>query len=261
MSTAIKFDESPVLSYLGLPPSYEPSPRAAPVDFLRKHVRELPPHLLKLFSSHTTPRERTAVPVIRARRLKYAETQPLELSLVNAKSAWPALWEGRERLGQEQGKDERSWAEKEFMGGGSSQQVGKLGALLAEYEEERESERVRTARRQRAEYIDSLPEEDEDTDDEEEEIPIPYEPSPVESEETFLRIVKERFIYGFLEVCTCFLIVCTVCSCMHTSQLTTIRWIGTSSGMTIWIEMLKNDGSMTKRKRKTDSISARLSGQ
>ncbi|KAI0751584.1 hypothetical protein C8Q80DRAFT_1099420 [Daedaleopsis nitida] len=199
MLTASQFDESPVLSYLGLPPSYEPSPRTAPVDFLRKHVRELPPHLLKLFSSHTTPKERTAVPVIRNRRLKYVETNPSEFSVANAKSSWPVLWEGRERPGQEQGNDERSWAEKEFMGGGSSQQVGKLGALLGEYEEERESERVRIARRQRAEYIESLPEEDEDTDEEEEEILIPYEPSPTESEETFLRIVKERFIYGFLE--------------------------------------------------------------
>ncbi|RPD67341.1 hypothetical protein L226DRAFT_452064 [Lentinus tigrinus ALCF2SS1-7] len=199
MSATNAMDESPVLKYLGLPPSYEPSPRAAPVEFLRKHVRELPPHLLTLFSSATSPKERTTVPAIRNRRLKFAESNPAELSLANAKSTWPALWEGRERPGQEQGKEEKDWAEKEFLGGEGNQQVGKLGKLLGEYEEERESERVRTVRRQRAEYIESLPEEDEDTDDEDDELPIPQELSIAETEEYFLRSVKERFIYGFLE--------------------------------------------------------------
>lgn len=194
------FDEGPILKYLGLPPSYEPSPRAEPVAFLRKHVRELPPHLLTLFSSITTPKERTTVPAIRNRRLKYTESNPSELSLANAKSTWAALWEGRERPGQEQGKEEKDWAEKEFLGGDGQQQVGKLGNLLADYEEERESERVRTIRRQRAEYIDSLPEDDEESDDEEDELPIPRELTPAENEEYFLRTVKERFIYGFLEV-------------------------------------------------------------
>ena len=79
--------------------------------------------------------------------------------------------------------------------------MGKLGELLGEYEEERESERVRTVRRQRAEYIESLPEEDEESDEDEDDLePIP-EPSPAENEEWFLRNVQERFIYGFLEVC------------------------------------------------------------
>ncbi|RDX55439.1 hypothetical protein OH76DRAFT_740080 [Lentinus brumalis] len=199
MSATNIVDEGPILKYLGLSPSYEPSPRNAPVDFLRKHVRELPPHLLMLFSSITTPRERTAVSAIRNRRLKYAESNPAELSLANAKSTWPALWEGRERPGQEQGKEEKDWAEKEFLGGDGKQQVGKLGKLLAEYEEEREAERVRTIRRQRAEYIESLPEEDEESDDEEDVLPIPQELSPAENEEHFLRLVKERFIDGYLE--------------------------------------------------------------
>lgn len=201
MATANEFEISPILSYLGLPPSYEPSPRTAPIDFLRKHVRELPPHLLALFSATTTPRERTTVPAIRNRRLKYADSKPSELSLVNAKSTWSALWEGRERPGQEQGREEQDWAQKEFMGGsGSKQQVGKLGALLGGYEEERESERVRTIRRQRAEYLESLPEEDEESDEEAVELPVPQELSPAENAETFLRVIKERFIYGFLEV-------------------------------------------------------------
>lgn len=197
------FDDAPVLSYLALPSDYAPLPSKQPVEFLRKHVRELPPHLLSLFSTITSPKERTQVPAIRNRRLKYVESQPPELSLANAKSTWPILWEGRERPGIEQGQDEKTWAEKDFLDGIVSQQVGKLGALLAGYEEEREAERVRTIRRQRAEYIESLPEEDEDTDDEEEEVTMPQEPSTAESEASFLRRVKERFIYGLLEVRPC----------------------------------------------------------
>lgn len=201
--TADMFNEGSILSYLDLPPFYEPSPNNSPVEFLRKHVRELPPHLLTLFAANTTPKERSVISAIRNRRLKYAQSNPADLSLVNAKSTWPGLWEGRERLGQEQGIEEKDWAEKEFLGGGGTQQVGKLGALLREYEEERESERVRAIRRQRAEYIESLPEEDEESDEDEGEILIPEEPSPAETEENFLRLVKECFIYGSLEVRTC----------------------------------------------------------
>ena len=201
MSAATDFDGSPILSYLALPQDYQPSPKTAPVEFLRKHVRELPPHLLVLFSANTSPKERTVVPEIRSRRLKYAQTKPPELSLVDAKSTWPALWEGRERPGTDQAKAEKEWVDKEFLGGSTRQRVGKLGELLGDYEEERESERVRTVRRQRAEYIESLPEEDEESDEGEDDLePIP-EPSPAENEEWFLRDVKERFIYGFLEVC------------------------------------------------------------
>ncbi len=132
------------------------------------------------------------------------ESKPTELSLVdNAKSTWPALWEGRERPGADQGKAEKEWVDKEFLGGAAQQQVGKLGGLLADYEEERESERVRMVRRQRAEYIESLPEEDEESDEVEDEEDLERIPelSPAENEEWFLRNVKERFIYGFLEVC------------------------------------------------------------
>lgn len=249
MSSTSNFDEGPVSKYLGLPTSYEPSPRTAPVDFLRKHVRELPPHLLALFSSTTTPKERTTIPAIRNRRLKYAESNPPELSLVNAKSTWPALWEGRERPGQEQAKEEKDWAEREFLGGSDKQQVGKLGTLLGEYEEERESERVRTVRRQRAEYIESLPEEDEDTDDEEDELPIPAELIPAENEEYFLRTVKERFIYGFLEVRPCSARRnCLFMPLIYASPSTTTRLIGMNDGTVIWTGTMKNDGSTTKRR-------------
>ncbi|KAI0326664.1 hypothetical protein GY45DRAFT_1339301 [Cubamyces sp. BRFM 1775] len=202
MAATTNFDPAPIFRYLGLPDSYEPNPRTAPIDFLHRHVRTLPPHLLKLFSANTTPKQRTVVPVIRNRRLKFTQSNPPELSIANAKSTWPTLWEGRERPGREQAQEEKEWAEKEFLGDGK-QQVGKLGNLLGGYEEEREFERIKTIRRQRAEYIESLPEEDEDTDDEEEEEAakeaVTQEPSPAETEDMFLRLIKERFIYGFLE--------------------------------------------------------------
>ncbi|KAI9001403.1 hypothetical protein BD414DRAFT_474531 [Trametes punicea] len=199
MSATNDFDPAPIFKYLGLPEDYEPSPRTAPIDFLHRHVRALPPHLLKLFSMNTTPKQRTVIPAIRNRRLKYTQSNPPEMSCTKAKSTWPALWEGRERPGKEQAQEEKEWAEKEFLGDGK-QQVGKLGSLLGEYEEERESERVRTIRRQRAEYIKSLPEEEEESDEEEEEPgSLAPEPFPAETEEAFLRLVKERFIYGFLE--------------------------------------------------------------
>ncbi|KAI0353487.1 hypothetical protein OH77DRAFT_1505275 [Trametes cingulata] len=197
MSAAGEFDPAPVLKYLGLPDTYEPSPRTAPLEFLHRHVRSLPPHLLRLFSAHTTPKQRTAIAAIRNRRLKYTQSKPPEFALANAKSTWPSLWEGRERPGKEQAQEEKEWAEKEFLGDGK-QKIGKLGNLLGEYEEERESERVRTIRRQRAEYIESLPEEDEESDDEEQDATA-QEPSPAEAEEMFLRLLKERFIYGLLE--------------------------------------------------------------
>ncbi|CDO71369.1 hypothetical protein BN946_scf184908.g127 [Trametes cinnabarina] len=200
MSAAGEFDPTPILRYLGFPETYEPSPRTAPLEFLHRHIRELPPHLLKLFSANTTPKQRTAIPAIRNRRLKYTQSNPPEFSLANAKSTWATLWEGRERPGKVQAQEEKEWAEKEFLGDGK-QQVGKLGSLLGDYEEERESERVRAIRRQRAEYIESLPEEDEESDDEEEKPDPVSEISilPAETEEGFLRLVKERFIYGFLE--------------------------------------------------------------
>ncbi|KAI0772076.1 hypothetical protein BD413DRAFT_492743 [Trametes elegans] len=194
-----QFNAAPILKYLGLPESYEPSPNSAPIEFLHRHARALPPHLLQLFSANTTPKQRTVVPAIRNRRLKYTQFNPTELSVSKAKATWPALWEGRERPGKEQAREEKEWAEKEFLGDGK-QQVGKLGSLLGDYEEERESERVRTIRRQRAEHFESLPEEDEESDEEDEDTTsAPPELSPAETEEAFLRMLKEHFIYGFLE--------------------------------------------------------------
>ncbi|KAI0650271.1 hypothetical protein C8Q79DRAFT_942920 [Trametes meyenii] len=131
MSASSGFDPASVLRYLGLPETYEPSPLTAPIDFLHRHVRVLPPHLLRLFSTNTTPKQRTVISAIRNRRLKYTQSDPRELSSASARSTWPMLWEGRERPGKEQAKEEREWAEREFLGEGKLQ-VGKLGALLGD---------------------------------------------------------------------------------------------------------------------------------
>lgn len=102
-------------------------------------------------------------------------------------------------MARESAKDEREWADREFMGG-FGKQVGKLGDLLGGYEEERRAERARDLRRQQREWEESLPEEDEDTDDEEYAQGDPEELSPSEAAALFLRRVKERFIYGLLDV-------------------------------------------------------------
>lgn len=200
---------APVLEYLDLPADYSPSPIHAPIDFLTRHIQYLPPHLLKLFSVNTNPKQRTAVPVIRNRRLRYTESNPPELSFQTARTTWSSLWQWREIQGQVQAeaKEEREWADKEFLGG-TEKQVGKLGALLGGYQEEREAERVRTVRRQQREYEENLPEEDEDSDEEEAAKAVAAEEvSPEEAQALFLRRIKERFIYGLLDVSLSYLIV------------------------------------------------------
>ncbi|OCH90949.1 hypothetical protein OBBRIDRAFT_558466 [Obba rivulosa] len=194
-----------LLSYLGLPRDYQPSPSADPVDFLLRHLRQLPPHLSSHFTALTVPKQRTTIPAIRNRRLTYVESDPPELRFEVAKATWPTLWPVRERGGKEEGKEEKEWANKEFMGS-SKQHVGKLGTLLAEYEEEREAERVGTLRRQQAEQLDSLPEESEEEEEEEDEDEDDevgandgVEETLEDIRDTFMRVIKDRFIYGLLE--------------------------------------------------------------
>ncbi|PCH41512.1 hypothetical protein WOLCODRAFT_131970 [Wolfiporia cocos MD-104 SS10] len=189
---------SRILSYLGLPNDYTPSPDAQPIEFLSRHLRQLPPHLLSHFSSTTTPKQRSVIPAIRNRRLRYADSNPPQLRLSAAKATWPTLWPGREPPGREQGEDERAWAEKFFMGS-LKPHVGKLGMLLGGYEEERESERVRSIRRAQAEALESLPEEDESSDEDGEEQPLEEEESPEDVQSWFIRRIREQFIYGLLE--------------------------------------------------------------
>lgn len=194
------FDERAILSYLGLPPDYEPSPRNSTIQFLRKHLSQLPPHILCKFSSITTPKLRTILIPIRNRRLRYVNTHPAELDFVSARSRWPELWEGREYRGREEGEEEKRWTEREFLKG-ETKHVGKLGKLLGDYEEEREAERIRMIRRELA-ATTSIPEEEEEESESEEED----EPSAVEEESEeekrryFERLIRERFIYGLLPV-------------------------------------------------------------
>ncbi|KAF8524579.1 hypothetical protein BU17DRAFT_63145 [Hysterangium stoloniferum] len=197
------FSATPILSYLGLPPEYEPSPQDSPVDFLTIHLRQLPPNLLALFSRIITPQRRTVLPIIRNRRQKYASTVPRELALPEARKRWPMLWVGREREkpGLEQGKEEKRWAEREFLGGVKGQ-VGKLGQLLSEYEEEREAERMREVRREKmAEKFAEQNIEEEEEEEEGEGVAIVEEEqeSTDQLEINFERVVREKFIYGLLD--------------------------------------------------------------
>ncbi|KAG5341940.1 hypothetical protein C0989_006783 [Termitomyces sp. Mn162] len=198
MSSRALFNKSLALTYLGLPDDYTPSPESDPIPFLARHLMQLPPHLLLHFSYITSAKERTALPAIRNRRLKYTNSNPSQIHFTSARAKWPNLWQGRERTGLEEGEDEKAWAENEFLGG-AKKHVGKLGGLLGGYEEEREAERVRTLRIERAAAAQFIPEEDESSDEEEEAEATPDDDSPEEAKAWFERSVRERLIYGLLE--------------------------------------------------------------
>lgn len=199
MDEDFKFQQRTV-KYLGLPPDSHPNPQFDPIPFLSQNIRNIPTNLLYSFSESTTPKERTSIPIVRNRRFKYTESNPPELRFDSAKSSWPTLWQGTERRGQAEGQDEKKWVENEFLGGSVKQHVGKLGSLLGNYEEEREAQRFRVQRR---EQFDSfVPEEDEESDDEEiVRLPTQEEPeSPEQVRASFERLIREKFIYGLLEV-------------------------------------------------------------
>ncbi|KAI0065938.1 hypothetical protein BV25DRAFT_1616127 [Artomyces pyxidatus] len=203
MTSPNVYDGTTLLSYLGLPLDYTPAPGNEPIPFLTKHLHQLPPHLLFYFSTVTTPQERSVLPSVRNRRFKFSNSDPPELRLSEAKRQWPTLWEGRERRGQEEGRQEREWAEKEFLDGKIKSHVGKLAALLGDYEEEREAERVRNVRREQAIAAEDefVPEEDESSDEEiEGDLPQDDPAVTEDAEEVFTRRIRERFIYGLLEV-------------------------------------------------------------
>jgi len=192
------FNDVAIRSYLALEPSYQPDPKTAPIDFLTSHLRQLPPHLLLPFSGITAPRERSKIPTIRNRRLKYANADPPELQFSNARSTWPLLYEGQERRGQQEGDEERDWAAKDFLQG-LTKHVGKLGMLLGGYEEEREAERFRALRRERAE-AEFVPEEESDSDNEESHGHAGIQHMTADdAKASFERLIRERFIYGLLE--------------------------------------------------------------
>lgn len=223
------FREPAILSYIGLPPEHEPRPSLSPIEFLTKYLHVLPPHLIVGFSSITTPKQRSVIAEIRNRRLAYTETRPKQLAFVEARDRWPHLWSGGGRRGQGAAQEEREWAEKGFLGGDTQQQVGKLGALLADYEEEREAERIRMVKRQRA-NDEFVPEEEEEDSESEMGDDDEVEESPEEARAMFERRIKELFIYGMLEVSVAevrWLRITNVCRAP-----TMIWWTGASS--TTW---------------------------
>ncbi|KAF8505696.1 hypothetical protein F5888DRAFT_1651146 [Russula emetica] len=193
------FDTNGVLTYLGLPLDYDPSPDTAPVPFLTKHLRQLPPNILQRFNSITTPPQRTAVLLIRNRRFNFTQSNPPDFHFPAAMRQWPALWEEPKRIGQEEAREEKEWADTTFLGGEHQTYVGKLGTLLGGYEEERHSERHRQAKRSRLE--DFVPEADESSDsDHDRSSSRPGTPESAQGlQELFLRQIRERFIYGHLE--------------------------------------------------------------
>ncbi|KAG6833914.1 hypothetical protein H0H87_007925 [Tephrocybe sp. NHM501043] len=190
MAMKALFNKSVALSYLGLPDDYTPSPEADPIAFLTKHIMQLPPHLLLHFSYITSAKERTVLPVIRNRRLKFANS--------NLSHVQDFLSE-REQSGTQEVQDEKTWAETDFLKG-STKHVGKLGGLLSGYQEEREAERARMLRRERAAVQQFIPEEDDDSSDEEDLVDsLVDDESPEEAKVSFERSVRERLIYGLLE--------------------------------------------------------------
>lgn len=187
------FSDSAVLSYLGLPRCYSPSPSESPIEFLHKFLHGLPPHLTANFALITTPRQRSAIHEIRNRRLGYTRTMPTQLAFESASVRWAHLWPGHQSYGRRAGEEERRWASKEFMGG-IEQKVGKLGALLGEYEQERQAMSTRRARNE-----GFVPEDDDDDDDDDDDGEQVHE-SVEESKVDFERRIRELFIYGLLEV-------------------------------------------------------------
>ena len=105
---APRFDDGAMLKYLGHDSSYTPSPVQDPIGFLNKNLTYLPPHLAGQFSQITTPKQRTVIPVIRNRRLRYVDSGPAEFSFQTARTTWPSLWQGQETrdMIQAEGKEE-----------------------------------------------------------------------------------------------------------------------------------------------------------
>ncbi|CAE6497749.1 unnamed protein product, partial [Rhizoctonia solani] len=218
MSAIHRFDSGPILRYLALEPDYEPSPDESPIEFLKRHMSQLPPHLLVLFNAHAkaTPRARASVPAIRNRRCAYIATEPKALNPDTLSKVDAGVWDlvSSERAQaltirrpvvteeDEAEVDERDWASNQFQGG-NKMHVGKIGELLAEMEGERRRERERAVRRQvlvaRAREEETLQEEEESSGEEAENIPSgPERFRPDPGEEDIRRAIGERFIGGIL---------------------------------------------------------------
>lgn len=171
-------DLTRILRYLDLPATDDlPS---SPLAFLNDYLPILPPSLLQPFESITTPKERSSLPVVKARRVLYAsrEPPPAELRADRGRLRWPLLWErmGGARIPPPSVNvtEEERWVEREFLPGKeNAQHVKKLGGFLRILEEEREIENVIEAKRAER-RLDRVGEEfDEESDEEEEEEAAP----------------------------------------------------------------------------------------
>ncbi|CAE6523255.1 unnamed protein product [Rhizoctonia solani] len=221
MSAVHKFDGGPILRYLALDSDYKPSPDDSPIEFLKQHMSQLPPHLLVLFNAHTkaTPRARSSIPTIRNRRCAYAATEPKSLDPDVLSKTDPGVWDlvNSERaqaltirrptvIDEDEAEiEERDWATNQFQDG-NKMHIGKIGELLAELEGERRRERERAVRRQalvaRTREEETLQEEeessDDDQDDEERVLAGLVRLRPDPAEEDIRRTICERFISGLL---------------------------------------------------------------
>ncbi|WOO82777.1 uncharacterized protein LOC62_04G006263 [Vanrija pseudolonga] len=181
-------------AHLGAVPS-----SANPLDVLAAHLPSLPPALAAQVGAHTTAKERTRIPAIKARRVLYGtgsapsssssssgpnarlyapgvaavSTPPPDLTAERGRQRWPLLWE---RLGGDPRPaesttaqaDEERWAGESFMPG-SDAFVGRLGRVLREDEEVREWEATRAARAAER-RLDEQGEEFDDSDDDEDDV-------------------------------------------------------------------------------------------
>ncbi|KAG8908176.1 hypothetical protein FRB99_008719 [Tulasnella sp. 403] len=221
MSGSPLFDSPAILKYLGLSANYVPSPRDAPLEFLTKHLQQLPPEYLSPFSQLLTPRQRTSVLGIRNRRAVYAmsSTGRQKFGWVEARKQDPIAYESymiaatgisgmplagdeteptREfRKGEEEAIDERNWAEENFLGGAAMYQRHAPQSLLGQFEEEREAERIRSLRREARKQMDLEEQEEEESDDDDPGEQV--KESPEEARAAFERVVRERFVDGLLE--------------------------------------------------------------
>lgn len=208
MSKLGQTSKQQIASYIGIP---ELEISDDPLVCLQTHLHHLPPSILvDNFSSLVSPKRRATLLSIRNRRFAYTRSNPPEFTFPEAKENWPALWRGPERSGsvQARGENESTWVRNHFMQGNTgSMLVGRLPGLLREYEEERQSERIREIRRERAAAVADqfIPEEDSDTDEEQEEAALP--PLSVEddaafeeSEQEFEHKIKSLLIHGLLDV-------------------------------------------------------------
>ncbi|WWC59386.1 uncharacterized protein I303_101939 [Kwoniella dejecticola CBS 10117] len=189
-----------ILTYLDLPISDQLA--NPPLEFLNQHLPNLPPSLLEHFT-FLTPKQLTALPTIKHRRLLYSTRvpRPAFLGASEGRLRWPLLWES---LGGDPNTslndnsinavEEEQWVSNRFMNpnppisdstsgpeaGGSSgvaeasqrQHVKKLGGFLRVLEEERESESVTAAKRMER-RLNTLGEEFDDESDDEDETSHP----------------------------------------------------------------------------------------